>query len=568
MKFIYGNTDGIRKHLLDKLSQIRGYQFEKLLPYEMYQQLLSISEQLNREIAIGINKKGKVEFISIGNSQQVPVPRNSYLIIHTHPQATSELSELDLSLIHSGQTQAIMAIGSFSDTIQIAKIDDSHGLTVEKYTLQDLAQKSLDIIGVEGSRKNKIEDIDLTEKALLIAFDEEGALELEELCKTAGIQVLDCEIIKLRKIHTGLFVGKGKIVEIKNKSQVLQANLLVFDHELSPVQLRNIEEITGQKVVDRTTLILDIFAQRAQSREGKLQVELAQLKHLLPRLTGQGNNLSRLGGGVGTRGPGETKLEQDRRKIKKKIVLLTQELAEIQKHRQNQHKQRATNNIPHICLTGYTNAGKSTLLNLLANANVLAEDKLFATLDTTTRRLQLPSGRWAVLTDTVGFIRNLPPGLIAAFRATLEEHLRSDLILHVVDASNPFARQHIKVVEAIIKDLNLETIKQLIVFNKIDLLNDLDRLNILLHDLPSDYVCISALKKTGIDELLTKIDSILNTENVYKDTLWFFPYNQASLISLIRKHGHIVEEKYTDSGILIKGRVENRYSAQLEIYEK
>lgn len=566
MSFIQGNITGIRQRLLDQLASLETRRFEVIIPSEVYHLLLDISENLNREIALALDKKGRVEYLSIGDSKNAPITKKAHLVIHTHPRSTSELSELDLSIVKSGCAKAIIAISSYSDQIQLAYMNENQVLLIEKYPYDFLFNTPIEKLYF-NTKLVETEENELEEKALLVAFDIEGAQELEGLCQTAGIKVLECEIIKIRQYHPGFLIGQGKIIEIRQKAQLLQADLLIFERELTPVQLKNIEETTGLKTVDRTTLILDIFAQRARSREGKLQVELAQLKHLLPRLIGHGQSLSRLGGGVGTRGPGETKLEQDRRRIKKRISILTQELANLQKHRQNQTKQRFVTNIPQICLAGYTNAGKSTLLNQLTDTNVLAEDKLFATLDTTTRRLVLPSGQVALLTDTVGFIRNLPPSLMAAFRTTLEENLRSDLILHVVDASNPYARNHIEVVDGIFCQLKLDDIRKLIIFNKIDLVQDSDQLRILTHDLNHDYVFISAAKEKGIDQLLWKIDNIISNIYSYKQGSWIIPYKQASLIKYLREHGIVVEEIYTENGILVKGKVETAFSKNLELFE-
>ncbi|TGV05736.1 GTPase HflX, partial [Mesorhizobium sp. M00.F.Ca.ET.186.01.1.1] len=296
--------------------------------------------------------------------------------------------------------------------------------------------------------------------------------ELHELAATAGVEVLDVVTQNRDRIDSAWYLGTGKIDEIAEKAHELDIDVVIFNDELSPSQTRNLDRIFDCKVIDRTQLILDIFAGRAQSREGKIQVELAQYNYLLPRLAGQGKQLSRLGGGIGTRGPGETKLESDRRHIRKRISELKQQLEDTVRTRQLHRERRKKNKVFQIALVGYTNAGKSTILNQLTQANTLQEDKLFATLDPTTRQLELPSGLEVLLTDTVGFIQDLPTSLVAAFRSTLEGVKEADLILHVVDSHHPDFRVHMEVVDKILRELKAEEIPQLVVFNKADLLTE------------------------------------------------------------------------------------------------
>ncbi|WP_333871485.1 GTPase HflX [Desulforamulus putei] len=337
---------------------------------------------------------------------------------------------------------------------------------------------------------------------------QESMEELESLADTAGAEVVGKFMQTRQRPDTATFIGKGKVEELAAYCRKAEANIVIIDRELSPAQARNLEEKTSVKVIDRTQLILDIFARRAQTKEGKLQVELAQLKYLLPRLTGQGTQLSRLGGGIGTRGPGETKLETDRRRIRKRISDLEKELREVQQHRALLRKDRRDEPLPLVSLVGYTNAGKSTLLRTLTGADVLVEDKLFATLDPTTRRVRLPNNDNILLTDTVGFIQNLPHHLVAAFRATLEEVREADLLLHVVDVSHPNCEGQINAVESILESLQCLDKPIIMVFNKIDLIQD-------QHEIPfAAYpkVNISALSGLGIKQLLNLIADVLKDQ--------------------------------------------------------
>ncbi|MGB9612911.1 MAG: GTPase HflX [Candidatus Margulisiibacteriota bacterium] len=332
--------------------------------------------------------------------------------------------------------------------------------------------------------------------------------ELKRLAETAGAKVVGSLTQKRSKPDPGFFIGSGKLEELKAKSAAAEANLVIFDHELSPSQERNLEDALGLKVIDRSELILDIFAQHAKTREGKLQVELAQANFLLTRLTGRGILMSRLGGGIGTRGPGETKLEYDRRVIRKRIAELKQEIEKIRKERLIKREKRRSTQIPAAVLVGYTNSGKSTLLNALTKSQVLVEDKLFATLDPTTRRLYLPSGKVVLLTDTVGFIQKLPHQLVAAFQATLEEVTEADLLLHVVDISHPYFENQISAVYTVLEELNSITKPILTVLNKVDQAEKTTISNAQKKYQPA--CAISALKKVGINKLLNEVDKHFN----------------------------------------------------------
>jgi len=379
---------------------------------------------------------------------------------------------------------------------------------------------------------------------------EESLDELEALTETAGAVAVGKVIQNREKIHPSTYIGKGKIEEVKQMINETGATGIICDDELSPAQLRNLEDALQTKVLDRTTLILDIFAKRASTREGKLQVEMAQLKFNSTRLVGLGTSLSRLGGGIGTRGPGEKKLETDRRVIKERMSQLKQELDELKKNREIERNLRSRNDIPVISIVGYTNAGKSTLLNYLTKAGVLEEDKLFATLDPTTRSFTLDSGQQILFTDTVGFIRKLPHHLIDAFRSTLEEAKYADIILHVVDSVNPNAYKQMHVVYETLTSLGIQDKPIITVFNKQDLLDT----DIILKDFKADYtVKISAKTGEGVDKLLEIIERILTERKILiEETI---PYNEAGKLQIIRKYGTLLEEDYRPEGIYVKAYI-------------
>ncbi len=381
--------------------------------------------------------------------------------------------------------------------------------------------------------------------------------ELEELVKTAGAQVAARVIQNRESVHPGTYLGKGKIEEVKELVWETGATGVVCDDELSPAQLKNLEEALDAKVMDRTMVILDIFAARAHTREGKIQVELAQLKYRAARLVGMRASLSRLGGGIGTRGPGEKKLEVDRRLIHERIGQLKAELKDVRRHREITRQQREKNHVVSAAIVGYTNAGKSTLLNRLTDAGILAEDKLFATLDPTTRSFTLPGDQQILLTDTVGFIRKLPHHLIEAFKSTLEEARYSDIILHVVDSSNPQMDMQMHVVRETLKELDIVDKTVVTVFNKTDRVREEEAAGkaiILPRAMDSDYqVRISAKTGEGIEELSRILEEILRSRRVFLSRV--YPYSQAGRIQAIRKYGQLMKEEYTPDGIAVEAYV-------------
>lgn len=381
--------------------------------------------------------------------------------------------------------------------------------------------------------------------------DTEDSLdELKDLVKTAGAEAVGRVIQKRELVHPGTYVGKGKIEEIRELLWELDATGIVCDDELSPAQMNNLTDILDVKVMDRTMVILDIFAGRASTSEGKIQVELAQLKYRQSQLTGAGRAMSRLGGGIGTRGPGEKKLEMDRRLIKNRIAQLNRELREVKRHRELTREQRTKNRILVVAIVGYTNAGKSTLLNTLTGAGVLQEDQLFATLDPTTRSRKLPSGQEILLTDTVGFIRKLPHHLIDAFKSTLEEAKYADLILHVVDASNPQMDEQMYVVYETLQRLEAMDKPVVTAFNKMDRIGE----SLTVRDFKADRIVqVSAKTGEGLEALLQAIEEILREQKIYIERV--YSYQESGKIQLIRKYGELLEEEYKEDGIHVSAYV-------------
>lgn len=409
---------------------------------------------------------------------------------------------------------------------------------------------------IESGGDCMYETKDITEKVILVAVStgrEEDAIEsldeLEELVKTAGAEVVGRVVQNLEHINNSTYVGTGKVREIKDLIWETEAVAVICDDELSPAQYKNLEDELDVKVMDRTLVILDIFAGRARTAEGKIQVELAQLRYRSTRLIGM-RNLSRQGGGIGTRGPGEKKLEVDRRLIRNRISQLKEQVRDMESHRQVTRAKRQDNPVPVVAIVGYTNAGKSTLLNTLTDASVLEEDKLFATLDPTTRNYKLPDGQEVLLTDTVGFIRKLPHHLIDAFRSTLEEAKYSDIIIHVVDASNPSMDKNIHAVYETLENLDVKDKIIITVFNKLDKLEETP----VLRDFHADYVVNAAIKKKkGLDEINTTIEQALKSMRVMIDKV--FAYSDAGKTGLIRKYGQLISEEYKEDGIYVKAYV-------------
>ena len=411
-------------------------------------------------------------------------------------------------------------------------------------------EERLILVGIEPDEREKS------------GMDTEACLdELEELVKTAGGEAVGRMTQKRERVHPGHYLGKGKIEELKVMVQAMDATGVVCDDELSPAQLRNLEKMLDTKVMDRTIVILDIFAGRAMSGEGKIQVELAQLKYRLSRLTGLGASMSRLGGGIGTRGPGEKKLETDRRHIKERIAELNSELKEIKVHRELLRNQRNKKGTPVLALVGYTNSGKSTILNTLTEAGVLAEDKLFATLDTTTRKVELPNGSEILLTDTVGFIQKLPHHLIQAFRATLEELKYADILLHIVDASNPNREEHMEVVYDTLQDLGCGDTPVITIYNKMDC--DVE-LPLPMDKQARDMVQISAQKGQGLEEMLARVETLLKSFRRSMKVL--LPYTEGTLAGWVHGRCEILAEEHQADGVYLEIFVDEEAENRLSKY--
>ncbi len=401
------------------------------------------------------------------------------------------------------------------------------------------------------------------ERAMLVSLEygkqdrlwtsEDSLEELRQLAETAGAEVKAKFLQKRPKPDPGFFIGRGKVRDLALYAQQEDIDLCVFDEELSPAQQRNLEQALGIKVLDRTALILDIFAQRARTNEGKLQVELAQLQYTLPRIMGQGLSLSRLGGGIGTRGPGETKLETDRRVIRDRIAYIKGCIDKVQNVRKLHRSRRNKNQIPSVSLVGYTNAGKSTLLNVLTDSDVYEKDQLFATLDPTTRQLELPDNRQAILTDTVGFIQRLPHQLIAAFKSTLEETLDADLLVHVIDVSHPLYKEQSEAVHQVLQEVGAQDKPVLSVFNKIDKLPSDSGLLVQLENIP-ESVCISAKKHIGLDVLLAEITARLKLKSI--EVILLIPYSESGIAAKLFESGTVLSQDYEGEGIKTRVRIQ------------
>jgi GTP-binding protein HflX len=539
MDDVFGNTLGLKPsqlHALRRTSRRRVDAGEIVSP-ELARHLAEVSHETGRQVGVLLDRKGDVQWVLVGDARRLTLPDvgrgragshrlRGLRLVHTHldgePLTRDDHTDLALLRLDSVAALEVREDGQ-PGRIHLAWLipENPAGALWQEESAASVHDLRYDALGgplaleEEFARARTARRTGGRERAILVGVSgrtrgrEEGEaslLELRELARTAGVEVVDATLQHRREIDPRTLIGKGKLEDILLRSMQLMADLIVFDADLSPSQGRHIAEATSLKILDRTQLILDIFAQRAQSADGKLQVELAQLKYLYPRLVGRDDSLSRLAGGIGGRGPGETKLEIDRRRVRDRITGLERRIEGLSQDRTLRRRQRNQRGLPVLSIVGYTNAGKSTLLNALTDSAVLAEDVLFATLDPTSRRLRFPRDREVIITDTVGFIRDLPPDLVNAFRATLEELSDADLLLHVVDAADPRRDQQIRAVEQILGDLGLSGKRRLVVYNKADRLPP-GEAAALAHQ--ADGVAISASSLVGLPALLHRCERLL-----------------------------------------------------------
>ena len=563
---IHGNLEGIRESALNELEKLYDAEFarDQFLPDRLLNVLVRYTEQINREMLVYLGRDGSVLEIAIGSIGSIALPElhlrrnldrlSGFRCIHTHPGGNAELSSVDLQALRLMRFDSMCAVG----------VRDGACTGVSAAFLGEMEYDNFSIVlkgPVKASRipqmnwMSEIEQaevrvkeaiakggiVEQSEKVMLISTDSEESLEeLASLAETAGAMVITRVMQNRLKPDPATFIGSGKAEELSLVCQAMEIDLAIVDDELTGAQQRNLENILGVRVIDRTALILDIFAQRAQTAEGKLQVELAQMKYRLPRLTGMGTVLSRLGGGIGTRGPGETQLEVDRRRIRKRIDDLQNQLKELKRQRDMRRARRDKQGQTTVALVGYTNAGKSTLLNALSGADVLVEDKLFATLDPVMRNVELPENRSCLLVDTVGFIRKLPHQLVEAFHSTLEEALYADLLVVVSDVSNPQYSEQRDTVFRVLNDLGAGNKPVLEALNKADRAKIGDQVE------PADAILISAKEGRGLDRLKEEISKRIAAMRHAVEIV--VPYSKGNVLSLIHAKGQVTGEEYLAEG--------------------
>lgn len=585
MREIKGNIKGIRDSVIAELQKMYDMQSPQLVSQELAVKLADITEYINREISVYITRSGQIIEIAVGDNATVELPSFSgrrgagrlsgIRCIHTHPGGNPYLSGVDISALKNNKYDAMVAIGVVSPDFTkseltfglITGIDSNENYTAEcygPYSIEDA--ENINFINTVSTIERILDKQTgtaslqvMSERAILIGMEwgrndslwtvDDSLEELKQLADTAGATVIKKFIQKRPKPDPAFFIGRGKVQELALYAQQENIDLCIFDDELSPAQQRNIESVMGIRILDRTALILDIFAQRARTNEGKLQVELAQLQYTLPRIMGKGLMLSRLGGGIGTRGPGETKLEVDRRRIRDRIAFIKDQIEKVKAVRSLHRSKRKKNNVFEVSLVGYTNAGKSTLLNTLTNSDIYAKDQLFATLDPTTRQLTLPNKQEIIITDTVGFIQRLPHQLIAAFRSTLEVVTEADLLVHVIDVSHELYKEQAAAVHEVLKEIGAETKPVITVYNKIDKLPPDSKLADRLA-LEEDTVCISAAKKLNLESLQQMIESHLKSKAV--EVTLCIPYAETAKAAQLHETANVLEQEYTENGAVMK----------------
>jgi len=620
-KKVVGGAGSVRKRVREALEGLYGVDCAGcFLPEEAALVMAQATADANKEVAVMINRRGVVLSVSVGDDRSVGLVEqdlrrgegrtSGVRCVHTHPNQDAWLSEVDFAALEDlrldamaclavdgagsvvGASVAIMPVGGsieelgpYAATKELADRfnrdapEDAppEGARFCEGGLQGMLGK-LDAVLPRFAQLDKqaapaLHDSagDGPERAVLVGYKEASLEELAQLAETAGAKVLERVTAREGRQDVAYCVGKGKVDEINLLCQAVDADLIIFDEELSGTQARNLEDATGVRVVDRTALILDIFAARARSREGKLQVELAQLNYRLPRLTGRGMELSRLGGGIGTRGPGERQLDIDRRHIRRRIHFIEEELRRTKARRQQQARGGGRGaGVPSVALVGYTNAGKSTLFNRLCGADALAEDKLFATLDPTMRRFELPSGGEAVMVDTVGFIQKLPHDLIDAFRATLEESVQADVLLQVVDASAKDMALHMETVASILGGIGAGGKPMVVALNKCDLAKALreeggGRPAVPWREGGATRVCeVSALTGEGVPELLALLNELVHGQDARMDLL--IPYDDGRVRPFIHKHAKVLSQSYEADGLHMRVTVRREHAGMLERY--
>lgn len=600
---IYGNLKGIRNSVIEELQSIYDMQITsgQILTAELAVKMADVSEYINREVSAYISRSGQILAVAVGDNDSVELPPmegrrgagrlSGVRCVHTHPGGNPALSGVDISALKRNRFDAMIAIGvvspehekSLASFGMITGIDSSGQYTAECYQPLPLAEMeniffpnlAVTVERILDKQTGTASMAQNAERAVLVGLEYGGSLssigwshedsleELKQLADTAGAEVAAKFLQKRSKPDPAFFIGRGKVQELALYVQQENIDLCVFDDELSPAQQRNIEQMLGIRVLDRTALILDIFAQRARTSEGKLQVELAQLQYTLPRIMGQGLSLSRLGGGIGTRGPGETKLEVDRRRIRERISYIKECIGRVKNVRDLHRAGRSKASVPSISLVGYTNAGKSTLLNKLTNSDIYAKDQLFATLDPTTRQLELPDKQQAILTDTVGFIQRLPHQLVAAFQSTLEEVVEADVLLHVIDVSHELYKEQSNAVYSVLEEIGARDKTIITVYNKVDKLPEGSALAERLGQ-EENSICISARTGYNLDALLELIADNLKMKSVEADFL--IPYDVSAAAAKLHEAGTVLEQEYLAEGTRMKVRLDAQQIGEFEKY--
>lgn len=597
MAEIMGNTGDVKKSLIEYMEQFCGKVYEPgtYIPDEISGMMKRVTVELSREVAVCLDRRNRVVAISLGDSRSVSLPEtegkrsptrlSGIRLLHTHPNGSPRPSEVDLNSLYTMRYDSMVVIGVNTDKETVTGISaamltrDERGDFSKKCVLYGPVlpsqKKALDMLyseaeDIDRAAPDHMEDNSEEDaRAILVGVITDGKpsgddaktelRELGELARTAGADPVAYHVQRRPSPDSKLYIGKGLASDLALERQALDASLIIFDDELSPSQIRNLEETIGARVIDRTALILDIFAARAKSREGALQVELAQQRYRLPRLAGTGTALSRLGGGIGTRGPGETKLQTDRRHILRRIHYLEEELAEVAKRRDMMRNDRAKRNMPVVALVGYTNAGKSTLLNALCNADVFAEDMLFATLDPSTRGMADSDGREYLMVDTVGFIRKLPHTLIEAFKSTLEEAAEADLLLHVAESDAPDLEEKIEVVNEILAEIGAGDKPRILVLNKTDkdgAVKDLPKGDAL------SVICTDAVSGTGVDLLREAVSAYFSKSE--RELRLLIPYTEGWALPYLHKNGVVLSEDYTGEGTEVVCRISEEFVAKVE----